>query len=185
MEHDHRQKWRKKFINQQFCLKSLSIDLTQSMKQIMLEGNDQHLTPDHCRIALLTQSTGINFMLLLVVNHLFFVLRSVQHQIYVIGVEYADFVTYLQKESCIIRIARDPTYKEHSVPLLLNFFNLHVLPELLSHNIRHNYIAKNVVRDLVDKVSQKYEDQQVQEELNLLKLAPSSSTPVKKKIKKN
>ena len=51
---------------------------------------------------------------------------QVQHQIYVIGVEYADFVVYLQKESCMIRIAHDPTYKEHSVPLLLNYFNLHV-----------------------------------------------------------
>ena len=80
----------------------------------------------------------------------------------------------------MIRIAHDPTYKEHSVPLLLNYFNLHVLLELLSHNIRHNYIATNVVRDLVDKVSQKYEDKQVQEELNLLKLVPSSSSPVKK-----
>ena len=103
---------------------------------------------------------------------------QVQHQMFVTGVAYADFVVYLQKESCIIRITCDTTYKEHYVPLLLNFFNSHVLPELLSHNIRHNYIAKDVLGDIVNKVSKKSEDEQIQEELNLLIQFPSCSNPV-------
>ena len=64
------------------------------------------------------------------------------------------------------------------MPLLLNFFNSHVLPELLSHNIRHNYIAKDVLGDIVNKVSKKSEDEQIQEELNLLIQFPSCSNPV-------
>ena len=49
---------------------------------------------------------------------------QVQHQMFVTGVEYADFVVYLQKVSCIIRITSDTTYTGTLCAIIIELFQL-------------------------------------------------------------
>ena len=48
---------------------------------------------------------------------------QVQHQMLVTGTSYTDFVLYLPKESCIVRVGKDESYHQVSVPLLEDFLN--------------------------------------------------------------
>ena len=55
-----------------------------------------------------------------------------QDQMFVTGTYYADFVVYLPKESCIVRVGKDESYHKVSVPLLEDFFKCNLIPELFS-----------------------------------------------------
>ena len=58
---------------------------------------------------------GPDDTLILKPNHAYY--SQVQHQMFVTGFSYTDFVVFLRKDSCIIRIKKDDDYELKSVPL--------------------------------------------------------------------
>ena len=56
---------------------------------------------------------------------------KVQHQMFVTGTSYTDFVLYLPKKSCIVRVGKDESYHKVSAPLLEDFFKCNLVPENL------------------------------------------------------
>ena len=67
---------------------------------------------------------GSDDKLILKSNHAYY--SQVQHQMFVTGFSYTDFVVFLRKDSCIIRIRKDDDYELKSVPLLENF--MYIVP---------------------------------------------------------
>ena len=75
---------------------------------------------------------------------------EIQHQMYITGRNYTDFVVYLQRESCTIRIQKDPNYEIVQVSKLLNFFNRYILPEMFDLKISDKFAAKSLLDDMVN-----------------------------------
>ena len=53
---------------------------------------------------------------------------QVQHQLFITGSSSADFVVYRPKESCTVSLTNETSYSDVSVPLLVDFFQHHLLP---------------------------------------------------------
>ena len=77
---------------------------------------------------------------------------QVQHQMFVSGLSYTDFVVFLLKESCIVRVKKDDDYEKKSVPLLEHFHKSHVIQEMLNPQIIHSFVAKEVLVDIMNNV---------------------------------
>lgn len=103
---------------------------------------------------------------LLKAGHRYF--TQVQHQMYVTGAFYADFVIYLPQESCTVRVKRDEKYGETSAPKLENFFNTYIVPEMFNKDIVIEYICKEVMHNIVDEISRKADTKHIQQELDQL-----------------
>ena len=91
---------------------------------------------------------------------------QIQHQMYITGRNYTDFFVYLQRESCTIRIQKDPNYEIVQVPKLLNFFNLYILPEMLDLKISDKFAAKSLLDDMVNIIVNRVDAEAIQRELN-------------------
>ena len=60
--------------------------------------------------------------------------NQIQHQMFVTGRKYCDFVVWLDpKEICVSRCAYDVSYEQTTVPKLLAFWENHIFPKLTSH----------------------------------------------------
>ena len=68
---------------------------------------------------------------------------QVQHQMFVTGTSYADFVLYLPKESCIVRVGKDDSYHKVSVPLLEDFSNTILSLNFLVENAHKGNLQSN------------------------------------------
>ena len=85
---------------------------------------------------------------------------------YITGRNYTDFVVYLQRESCTIRIQKDPNYEIVQVPKLLNFFNRYILPEMLDLKISDKFAVKSILDDMVNIILNRVDAEAIQRELN-------------------
>ena len=102
---------------------------------------------------------------------------QVQHQMYITGASYTDFVIYLPKESSIVREKKDDYFANVSVPLLKKFFYNSIVPEMFHKSIYQKYVCKDVLDDLLYKVVQSTENKTVQDKLNQLTLLSSPPPP--------
>jgi len=93
---------------------------------------------------------------------------QVQHQMFVTGVSYADFVVFLPRESCIIRINVAKTYDKDQALLLEDFYCKHVIPELFNRELGYEYTAKEVLGDILYKVVKRVDADHAQKELDQL-----------------
>ena len=80
---------------------------------------------------------------------------QVQHQMFVTGTSYADFVLYFPKESYIVRVGKDESYHKVSVPLLEDFFKCNLIPELFSRKILTKKICKEILGEIVENAVNK------------------------------
>ena len=78
---------------------------------------------------------------------------QVQHQMFITGANYCDFELFLPKQSIALRILKDPAYVVDGVPKLTTFFNLIILPELFSYEIKLETECKLLLKDIVKRVS--------------------------------
>ena len=85
---------------------------------------------------------------------------------YITGRNYTDFVVYLQRESCNIRIQKDPNYEIVQVPKLLNFFNRYILPEMFDLKISDKFAAKSLLDDMVNIIVNRGGAEAIQREFN-------------------
>ena len=69
---------------------------------------------------------------------------------FVTGTSYADFVLYLPRESCIVRVGKDDSYHKMSVPLLEDFFKCNLIPELFSRKLLTKVICKAILGEIVE-----------------------------------
>lgn len=99
---------------------------------------------------------------------------QMQHQMYVTGASYCDFVVYLPKESCIVRVSRYEEYGSQLVPLLESFFYEHILVELYEKRIYDIFVCKKILKEIVNEASKQVENETIMKELNQLS-CPSSS----------
>ena len=93
---------------------------------------------------------------------------------FVTGFSYTDFVVFLRKDSCIIRIKKDEDYELKSVPLLEKFYESHIVPEMLQPQIMHHFFAKEILTDIVNNVIKNIDSEHIQKELDQLSM-PSST----------
>ena len=78
---------------------------------------------------------------------------QVQHQMFITGANYCDFELFLPKQSITLRILIGPAYVVDCVPKLTRFFNLIILPELFSFEIKLETECKLLLKDIVKRVS--------------------------------
>ncbi|XP_065068875.1 uncharacterized protein LOC135694115 [Rhopilema esculentum] len=78
---------------------------------------------------------------------------QVQHPMFTTGANYCDFELFLPKQSITLRILKDPAYVVDCVPKLTRFFNLIILPELFSFEIKLETECKLLLKDIVKRVS--------------------------------
>ena len=64
---------------------------------------------------------------------------QVQHQLYITGASYTDFVIYFPKEYSIVRVKKDDYFASVSVPLLRKFFYSSIVPEMFQTSIYKKY----------------------------------------------
>ena len=102
---------------------------------------------------------------------------QIQHQMYITGASYTDFVIYLPKESTIVRVPKDDGYATVSVPLLKKFFYNSIVPEMFQKSIYQKYVCKDVLDDLLNNVVQTIENENIQYQLNQLTLLSSPLPP--------
>ena len=101
---------------------------------------------------------------------------QVQHQMFVTGAKYADFVVFLPKESCIIRVLYDPNFVGSLIPHLEKFYVDSVIPELHNRELIHAYLAKDVLDDLVFNVTLNVTADSTQKQLDRLVIADGKSS---------
>ncbi|CAB4002399.1 uncharacterized transposon-derived [Paramuricea clavata] len=101
---------------------------------------------------------------------------QVQHQLFITGSSSADFVVYLPKESCTVSVTKETSYSEVSVPLLVDFFQHHLLPELLGRDILKKYICKEILSEIVKYATNIVDNKKVQKKLDSLASGVTSST---------
>ena len=66
-------------------------------------------------------------------NHPYY--TQVQHQLYVTGASFCDFLVWLPSGSHVCTVFPDAEYARESVPKLTKFWTSHILPELVSRNL--------------------------------------------------
>ena len=111
---------------------------------------------------------------------------QVQHQLFITGSSSADFVVYLPKESCTVSVTKETSYSEVSMPLLVDFFQHHLLPEKLGRDVLKKYICKEILREIVTNATNIVDNKKVQKKLDSLASGVTSSTvhlPAKKSKK--
>ena len=99
---------------------------------------------------------------------------QVQHQMFLSGLSYTDFVVFLLKESCIVRVKKDDDHEKKSVPLLEHFHKSHVIQEMLNPQIIHSFVAKEVLVDIMNNVVKNAEAEYVRKELDQLTMLSST-----------
>ena len=93
---------------------------------------------------------------------------QIQHQMYVTGALYTDFVVFLPKQSATVRVMKDNFFAVLSVPKLKQFFYDFIVPEMLTKTIYDKHVCKETIDSIVNKVVQAVDQEKVQNELNQL-----------------
>ena len=110
---------------------------------------------------------------------------QVQHQLFITGSASADFVVYLPKESCTVSVTKETSYSEVSVPLLVDFFQHHLLPDLLGRDILKKYICKEILCEIVKNATNIVDNKKVQKKLDSLASGVTNSSTVHLPAKKS
>ena len=130
------------------------------------------------RNSCLAQSTDtVDVDYILKQNHHYY--TQVQHQMYVTGALYTDFVVYLPKESAIVRVKRDDCFANISIPQLKQFFYDFIVPEMFTKPIYNKRVCQDTLDSIINKVVQVADQEKVQHELNqltILSLPPPVTT---------
>ena len=130
------------------------------------------------RNSCLAQSTDtVDVDYILKQNHHYY--TQVQHQMYVTGALYTDFVVYLPKESAVVRVKRDDCFANISIPQLKQFFYDFIVPEMFTKTIYNKRVCQDTLDSIINKVVQVADQEKVQHELNqltILSLPPPVTT---------
>ena len=102
---------------------------------------------------------------------------QVQHQMYVTGALYTDFVVYLPKESVIVRVKKDDCFANVSIPQLKQIFYDFIVPEMFTKTIYDKQVCQDTIDSIINKVVQVADQEKVQHELNQLTI-PSLPPPL-------
>ena len=132
------------------------------------------------RNSCLAQSTDtVDVEYILKQNHHY--CTQVQHQMYVTGALYTDFVVYLPKESAVVRVKRDDCFANISIPQLKQFFYDFIVPEMFTKTIYNKRVCQDTLDSIINKVVQVADQEKVQHELNqltILSLPPVTTSTV-------
>ena len=105
------------------------------------------------RNSCLAQSTDtVDVDYILKQNHHYY--TQVQHQMYVTGALYTDFVVYLPKESAVVRVKTDDCFANISIPQLKQFFYDFIVPEMFTKTIYNRRVCQDTLDSIINKVVQ-------------------------------